>query len=154
MLLLVLPLAALRAQSVSDDTEQLLLDVQKLAQLKQILVEMEQAYTITHAGYESIKSLSQGTFSLHQAFLDGLLAVNPGVASYWKVMDIVNKEAVEDTGLEPLCHVVDSAEAFRSLVTELSSKPFTRGEISSRETILGKLFNQENNLQKLLHAIW
>jgi len=93
MLLLALPLVGLRAQSVSDDTEQLLLDVQKLSQLKQILAEMEQAYTITHAGYESIKSLSQGTFSLHQAFLDGLLAVNPSVASYWKVADIINKEA-------------------------------------------------------------
>ena len=92
LLLLSLPLAGLRAQSVSDDTQQLLMDVQKLAQLKQILAEMEQAYTITHAGYESIKSLSQGAFSLHQAFLDGLLAVNPSVASYWKVADIVNKE--------------------------------------------------------------
>ena len=67
---------------------------------------------------------------------------------------IVNKDAVEDTGLEPLCHVVDSADAFRCLVTELSAKPFTREEISTRETVLGKLFNQENNLQKLLHAIW
>ncbi|HXO75305.1 MAG TPA: hypothetical protein VN824_08730, partial [Puia sp.] len=67
---------------------------------------------------------------------------------------IVNKEAVEDTGLERLCHVVDSAEAFRSLVTELSAQPFTREEICSRETTLGRLFDQENNLQKLLHAIW
>jgi hypothetical protein len=67
---------------------------------------------------------------------------------------IVNKDAVEDTGLEPLCHVVDNAQAFRSLVTELSAQPFTREEICSRETILGKLFNQEKNLQKLLHAIW
>jgi hypothetical protein len=90
--LLILTGAGLRAQSVADDTEQLLLDVQKLAQLKQILSEMYQAYTITHQGYESIKSLSQGTFSLHKAFLDGLLLVNPGVASYWKVADIVNKE--------------------------------------------------------------
>jgi hypothetical protein len=92
MALLILTGAGLRAQSVADDTEQLLLDVQKLAQLKQILSEMYQAYTITHQGYESIKSLSQGTFSLHKAFLDGLLLVNPGVASYWKVADIVNKE--------------------------------------------------------------
>jgi hypothetical protein len=93
MTLLILPGAGLMAQSVADDTEQLLLDVEKLKQLKQILSEMYQAYTIMHQGYESIKSLSEGTFSLHKAFLDGLLAVNPGVASYWKVADIVNKEA-------------------------------------------------------------
>jgi hypothetical protein len=80
------------AQSVADDTEQLILDVQKLAQLKQILQEMYQAYTIIHNGYETIKSISEGTFNLHKAFLDGLLLVNPDVASYYKVTDIVNKE--------------------------------------------------------------
>jgi len=67
---------------------------------------------------------------------------------------IVNKDAVEDTGLEPLCHVADNAGTFRSLVTSLAEKPFTREEISSRDSILGKLFNQQKNLQKLLHTIW
>jgi hypothetical protein len=81
------------AQSVADDTQQLLLDVEKLTELKEILSEMYQAYTVIHQGYESVKQLSQGTFSLHKLFLDGLLAVNPTVASYWKVEDIIDKEA-------------------------------------------------------------
>src|SRR5579872_3341567 len=93
VLLLGLPRGAAMAQSVADDTQQLILDVQKLSQLKQILQEMYQAYTIIHNGYETIKSISEGTFSLHKAFLDGLLLVNPDVASYYKVTDIVNKEA-------------------------------------------------------------
>jgi len=91
---LALPLAGLRAQSVADEIQQLLLDVQKLTQLKQILSEMQQAYTILNKGYEDIKGLSQGTFSLHKVFLDGLLAVSPAVSSYAKVADIVNKEAI------------------------------------------------------------
>jgi len=81
------------AQSVADDIEQLLLDVEKLAQLKQILSQMYQEYTLLHQGYEKIKGLSQGTFSLHKAFLDGLLLVSPAVSSYGKVGDIVSKEA-------------------------------------------------------------
>ena len=92
--LLVFPISGLFAQSVADDITQLLLDVQKLAQLKQILSDMYTAYTVVHQGYEDIKSISQGTFSLHKAFLDGLLAVSPAVSSYAKVADIVNKEAL------------------------------------------------------------
>ena len=92
LLLVWLPGGVMLAQSVADDTEQLILDVQKLTQLKQILQEMYQAYTIIHSGYETIKSISEGTFDLHKAFLDGLLLVNPDVANYYKVVDIVNKE--------------------------------------------------------------
>jgi hypothetical protein len=93
VLVLVLPVTGLRAQSLSDDITQLVLDVQKLTQMKQILSDMYQGYAIVSKGYEDIKNLSQGTFSLHKAFLDGLLAVSPAVASYAKVADILNKEA-------------------------------------------------------------
>ena len=89
---LLLP-GGLWAQTVADDIQQLLLDVQKLAQLKQILSAMYSEYTMLQQGYEQIKGLSQGTFSLHEAFLDGLLVVNPAVSSYPKVADIITKEA-------------------------------------------------------------
>jgi hypothetical protein len=93
LLLLVLPGSGLLAQSVSDVIQQLVMDVQKLSQLKQILSEMQQGYAMVKKGYEDIKGLSQGTFSLHKAFLDGLLAVSPVVSSYAKVADIISKEA-------------------------------------------------------------
>lgn len=93
VLLLVLPASGLLAQSVADDIQQLLLDVEKLSQLKQILSQMYQEYTMLQQGYEKIKGLSQGTFSLHKAFLDGLLLVSPAVSSYPKVGDIISKEA-------------------------------------------------------------
>lgn len=92
-LLVLLPATGVLAQSVADDIQQLLLDVEKLSQLKQILSQMYQEYTMLQQGYEKIKGLSQGTFSLHKAFLDGLLLVNPAVSSYSKVGDIVSKEA-------------------------------------------------------------
>jgi hypothetical protein len=92
-LMLLSPVSGVMAQSVSDDIQQLLLDVEKLSQLKQILTEMYQEYTMLYNGYEKIKGLSQGTFSLHKVYLDGLLLVSPSVSSYWKVADIVLKEA-------------------------------------------------------------
>jgi hypothetical protein len=91
---LCLPASGLLAQSVADDVQQLLMDVEKLSQLKKILQDMYNAYTIVKQGYEDIKNLSQGTFSLHKAFLDGLLAVSPAVANYGKVSDIINKEVL------------------------------------------------------------
>ena len=92
LLLLFLPSSGLWAQSVADDIQQLLFDVQKLSALKQILTQMVQEYTMLQKGYEDIKSLSQGTFSLHKAFLDGLLLVSPVVSSYSKVGGIIAKE--------------------------------------------------------------
>jgi hypothetical protein len=92
-LMLLLPASGMMAQSVSDDIQQLLLDVEKLSQLKQILTEMYQEYTMLYNGYEKIKGLSEGTFSLHKVYLDGLLLVSPSVSNYWKVADIVLKEA-------------------------------------------------------------
>jgi hypothetical protein len=83
---------AMQAQDIADDAEQLVLDIEKLSQLKQILSDMYKAYEILHNGYEDVKNLSKGTFNLHKVFLDALLAVNPSVANYFKVVDIVNKE--------------------------------------------------------------
>jgi hypothetical protein len=93
-LVFLLSASGLKAQSVADDTEQLLLDVQKLTQMKEILSEMYQGYQVLHSGFEEIKGLSEGTFSLHKTFLDALLAVSPAVQAYWKVGDIVEKEVL------------------------------------------------------------
>ncbi|HEY4064123.1 MAG TPA: TerB family tellurite resistance protein [Puia sp.] len=91
--MVILPASGVWAQSVADDIEQLVLDVEKLSQLKQMLSNMYQEYTMLKNGYEQIKGLSQGTFSLHKAFLDGLLLVSPSVRTYWRVGDIISQEA-------------------------------------------------------------
>jgi hypothetical protein len=75
------------------EIEQLLLDVEKLTQFKAILSDMRQGYTILTQGYGQVKDLAQGNFNLHQVFLDGLLKVNPEVARYARVADIIADEA-------------------------------------------------------------
>jgi hypothetical protein len=73
----------------SQEAKQLLLNVEKLAQLKLMLSHMKTGYQILEKGYTSIKNISQGNFNLHRDFLDGLLQVSPAVKKYSKVADII-----------------------------------------------------------------
>lgn len=73
----------------SQEAKQLLLNVEKLAQLKLMLSHMKTGYKILEKGYTSIKNISQGNFNLHRDFLDGLLQVSPSVKQYSKVADII-----------------------------------------------------------------
>lgn len=74
----------------SDEAQQLLLNVEKLAQFKQILSDMKKGYQIIVTGYSTIKDLSHGNFNLHKTFLDALMEVSPAVRRYKKVGDIIN----------------------------------------------------------------
>lgn len=76
----------------SQEVEQLLLNLEKLAQLKQILADMKKGYQIISTGYSTIKDLSEGNFSLHKTFLDGLLVVSPAVRKYNRIAGIVNDQ--------------------------------------------------------------
>lgn len=82
--------AKLSAQS--EEAQQLLLNVEKLAQLKQILSDLKKGYTIVSTGYNTIKNISQGNFNLHKTYLDGLLAVTPNVKNYRKVAQIISSQ--------------------------------------------------------------
>jgi hypothetical protein len=81
-----------QAQSVAQCLEQLSLDYQKLAGLKSILQQMYKGYEVLNKGYNSVKAVSQGNFSLHEAFLDGLLLVSPTVREYPRIADIINDQ--------------------------------------------------------------
>src|SRR6266536_930930 len=75
----------LTVQAQPAEIQQLLLDVQKLSALKGILSDM-------YKGYETIMSISEGNFNLHEAFLDGLLAVSPTVQKYKRIADIISDQ--------------------------------------------------------------
>jgi hypothetical protein len=82
-----------KSQSLADDIKQLILDYQKLQEEKAILTDMYNAYNLIQQGYNQIKSIAQGNFTLHQTFLNSLLAVSPAVRNYYKVANIINNEA-------------------------------------------------------------
>lgn len=74
----------------STEAQQLLLNVEKLSQLKNILKDMKKGYMVISSGYNAVKNVSQGNFSLHEAFLDGLMLVSPEVRKYRRVGDILS----------------------------------------------------------------
>ncbi len=73
----------------SEEAQQLLLNVQKLAQFKKILQNMYDGYKILYKGYTAVKDISEGNFNLHKTFLDGLLEVSPAVKKYKRITDII-----------------------------------------------------------------
>jgi len=94
LFLMLFGFGGLRCQAQSYELQRLVLDIEKLAQLKTILADLEKGYQILESGYTTIKNLSAGNFFLHKAFLDGLLAVSPSVQKYYKVAEIVNYQSM------------------------------------------------------------
>jgi hypothetical protein len=82
--------ACCKVNSQSFEVQQLLLDVEKLTQLKDIYGDLVKGYDILSEGYQAVSDISQGNFDLHKMFLDGLLKANPVVQKYQKVADIIN----------------------------------------------------------------
>jgi hypothetical protein len=77
------------AHAQTADLTQLILDIEKLTQLKGILTDMKTGYTIIDGGYNQVKSIADGNFNLHSTFLNGLLMVSPAVAKYGRIADII-----------------------------------------------------------------
>ena len=80
--------------SQSDEAQQLLLNVEKLTQLKKILNDMYKGYKIVSKGYNTIKDISEGNFDLHKTFLDGLMEISPAVKKYKRIVDIISLQSL------------------------------------------------------------
>lgn len=126
----------LKAQT--EEAEQLLLDVQKLSQLKQMLADLKKGYEIVYKGYSTIKDISEGNFNLHQVFLDGLLQVSPAIRNYKKVADIVSLQ---------LRIVSEYKSAFKQFQ---GNGKFTPDEIDYMSKVYSNLFDESvKNIETL-----
>jgi len=126
----------------STEIQQLLLNVEKLAQLKKILSNMKKGYEIVSNGYNTIKDISKGNFNLHEAFLDALLQVSPTVRKYKKIGEII----IFQTQL-----VKEYKSAFRRFD---ASNLFNANEIKYMGNVYSNLFNKSlQNLDELTMVI-
>ncbi|MVT07699.1 TerB family tellurite resistance protein [Chitinophaga tropicalis] len=91
-MLLTITLVPNRSAGQSHEIQQLLLNVEKLDQLRQILDQMYKGYQVLSQGYQKIKNITSGNFQLHQVFLDGLLLVSPEVRKYRRIPDIISSQ--------------------------------------------------------------
>jgi excinuclease UvrABC helicase subunit UvrB len=144
-LCLVFPLIALAtcpAKAQAFEIQQLILNIQKLNQLKSILQEMYKGYQVLSTGYNTIKNLSEGNFSLHQVFLDGLLEVSPTVKKYKKVADIVNLQ-------------LEIVRQYKSALSKFTAgQVFSPGELEYIENVYTGLADRSlKNLDELLMVI-
>jgi hypothetical protein len=73
----------------TQEATQLILNYEKLKQLEEILDNMYKGYKILSQGYNRIKGIAEGNYNLHQVFLDGLFAINPSVAKYKRIPQII-----------------------------------------------------------------
>lgn len=92
MLCLPMLLLASPGYGQSAEAQQLLLNVEKLSQLKNILTDMKKGYLLISNGYKAVKDIAEGNFSLHEVFLDGMMLVSPEVKKYHKVVDIITDQ--------------------------------------------------------------
>lgn len=92
LLVWVMCLCGLGASAQSHEAKQLMLNVEKLSQLKNILSDMKKGYTVVSKGYSKVKDIASGNFYLHEVFLDGLMLVSPEVKKYRRVADIISAQ--------------------------------------------------------------
>ena len=119
-----------RSFGQSQEIQQLLLNWEKLTQLKTILNDMYEGYKIIDKGYTTIRDISQGNFSLHKDFLDGLLEVSPAVKRYKKIADIISYQI----------KIVKGSKA--ALNQFKGDKNFTIEEIEVMGKVYGRLMNE------------
>lgn len=131
-----------RAAAQEEEIAQLLLNVEKLAQFKSILTDMKKGYDILSGGYNTIKNISEGNFSIHKTFLDGLMEVSPAVRNYRKVSEIMNNQVL-------------LAREYRAAFNRFkSSAIFSPGELTYMEGVYGKLLKLSmRDLDELLLII-
>ena len=139
LLVILFTIVSCQAFSQSNEAQQLLLDVQKLAQLKQILNDMYKGYEVVSKGYNTIKDISEGNFNLHKAFLDGLMMVSPAVKKYKRVIDVITLQG---------SLVKEYKNAFARFK---SSNLFNMNEIDYMGKVYGNLFDKSvQSLDELL----
>lgn len=141
-LCLAFSISWMKVSAQSAEAQQLLLNVEKLAQLKKILTNMKQGYEILSKGYNTIKDISKGNFNLHDAFLNALLQVSPTVRKYKRVVDIITCES-------------QILKEYRSAFNRFkTSNLFNALEIKYMENVYSNLFNQSlQNLNELTIVI-
>jgi hypothetical protein len=142
ILIVLLLFGTARASAQSTDMVQLILDIEKLTQLKGILTDMKTGYDIINGGYNEVKQIASGNLNVHTVFLNGLLAINPEIAKYGRVTDIVLKQG----------YIVTEYQRYYSQFR--NSGTFNSGEIEYMANVYTTLLKQSlRNLSQLADVL-
>lgn len=121
--------------SQSAEVKQLILNIEKLKQFKNILNDMKNGYRIIDKGYGTIKNLSEGNFNLHEVFLDNLLKISPAVRKYHRVGEIIQLQ-------------LRLGKSSSQAIKQFRSNPnFSEDELSYLKTVMKRV--SKSSLQNL-----
>ncbi len=123
-------LSGYRLNAQSFEAKQLLLNWEKLSQLKNILTDMKKGYEIVSRGYNTVKDIASGNFSLHETFLDGLTVVNPEIKKYQRVADIISYQKNIISEYKSAYKRFKNSDTFNQRELEYLGKVY--GELSSQ----------------------
>lgn len=130
------------ARAQVQEMQQLLLDIEKLTQMKSILSDMKTGYQIYQQGYGTISSLAKGNFDLHSVYLNGLMAVSPGIRNYGRIAEIITIQ----TSL--LSEYKKKYQLFRQ------SGSFNASELDYMGTVYSKLVAETlDNIEELTNVV-
>ena len=130
VLIILIPIIGSRSFGQSQEIQQLLLNWEKLSQLRTLLDDMYTGYTIIYKGYSTIRDISENNFSLHKGFLDGLMEISPVVKKYKRIADIISYQ---------LRIVKLSKAAYDKFKLD---KNFSFDEIKGIANVYGRLLNE------------
>ena len=141
--LTVLPLfQPITCHAQAQEMQQLILDIEKLTQMKGILSDMKTGYQIYQQGYGTISNLSKGNFDLHNVFITGLMAVSPSVRNYGRIAEILANEA----------SLISEYKRESSLFQQSGS--FTVSELSYMSDVYTRLVSETlDNVEELTNVI-
>ena len=67
---------------------------------------------------------------------------------------LVNKAAVEGSGVEAYCTIATDAFSFQKNIGALYVHPFTEQQMQERQQLLQTIYNNENNAKELMTFLW
>jgi hypothetical protein len=67
---------------------------------------------------------------------------------------VATEAMVKGTGLEATCHIGNNADAFASIIMQLSNLPFTEDEINLRKQLLGNTYDIDKNTAAFIQHLW
>lgn len=137
--LILLHLAPSKAVAQEQEIQQLILNIEKLAEFKKILQNLYEGYQVLETGYNKVKDITSGNFELHELFLDGLYLVSPQVKQYHKVAGIIDYQKRLVSGYK------NAFQLFKK------SQVFSDGELDYLGRVYGGLLEQSlQGLEALL----
>ena len=142
LVIFILTIKAQRSYAQGQELQQLLLNIEKLTQLKGILSDMKTGYQIYQQGYSSISQLSKGNFNLHSVYLNGLLSITPAVRNYGRVPEIISQQA-------------SLISEYKSAYSRFKqSGAFSAGELNYMGSVYSQLVSQSlQNLDELTNVL-